>query len=83
MLDSKNKHFTKSVNIGDIVRNKKDGRLFEIIQINGANGLGRPLDFNSLNKERDLVIALNEVEVILGETEDIFNISYNKEDENS
>ena len=69
------------IKVGSIVKDKRDGRLFEVLVINGVSGVGRPLDPADLYKNDEWVIMLNHMELVLEEVTDAFDILFKNDED--
>ena len=67
---------TSEVKIGNIVRNTRNGQIYEIVMVNGLSSVGKPIN---TDKKSQLVALLNEeIEVLLDEENDAFNVLFKK-----
>jgi hypothetical protein len=70
----------QEIRIGSIVRDTRDNRLFEVLEVGGSFGIGRPLDPADLRKNEKWALILKNLEVVLDESTEAFDILYRSGD---
>lgn len=65
--------------VGNIVRHKASGEIFEIIEVRGTSAIGKPINEAEKARYGSIVLILDTIELLLDEPTDAFNTLYKVE----
>lgn len=66
--------------VGNIVRDKRSGDIFELIEVYGTSAVAAPIDaYNKVKNDR-FAVMLEDMELVLDEASDAFNTLFGDDD---